>query len=296
MLIDWFTVGAQALNFLILVWLLKRFLYRPVLDAIDTREKAIAATVADAASKELKARDQQAEFARKNSEFDAQRAKLLAEATAQAQAERARLLETVRAEADMQRSKLQGALEADYEQLRADIARRTRDEVLAIARKTLSELADVTLEQKMCDLFMQRLRALDGADKATLLAAVKAAGDQALCRTSCALTAQQQGALSAALDEVCASKNTLAFDTSTGLISGIELDAHGYKLAWNIDDYLASLSESIGKAVHERAARGAAELARTDTEHGPASTRAVDSPAGDTAPGGPAPGTPAAAP
>ena len=37
MLIDWFTVGAQALNFIILVWLLKRFLYKPILDAIDAR-------------------------------------------------------------------------------------------------------------------------------------------------------------------------------------------------------------------------------------------------------------------
>ena len=39
MLIDWFTVGAQALNFLILVWLLRRFLYKPILNAIDAREK-----------------------------------------------------------------------------------------------------------------------------------------------------------------------------------------------------------------------------------------------------------------
>jgi F-type H+-transporting ATPase subunit b len=42
MLIDWFTVGAQTLNFLILVWLMKRFLYKPILNAIDTREKRIA--------------------------------------------------------------------------------------------------------------------------------------------------------------------------------------------------------------------------------------------------------------
>ena len=42
MLIDWFTVIAQMLNFLILVWLLKRFLYQPILDAIDAREKGIA--------------------------------------------------------------------------------------------------------------------------------------------------------------------------------------------------------------------------------------------------------------
>ena len=48
MLIDWFTVGAQAVNFLILVWLLRRFLYQPILRAIDTREQRIAAELAGA--------------------------------------------------------------------------------------------------------------------------------------------------------------------------------------------------------------------------------------------------------
>ena len=55
MLIDWFTVGAQALNFLILVWLMKRFLFKPVLDAIDAREKRIAAAIADADQKKAEA-------------------------------------------------------------------------------------------------------------------------------------------------------------------------------------------------------------------------------------------------
>jgi F-type H+-transporting ATPase subunit b len=51
MLIDWFTVGAQVLNFLILVWLLKRFLYKPILHAIDAREQRIAKELADADAK-----------------------------------------------------------------------------------------------------------------------------------------------------------------------------------------------------------------------------------------------------
>jgi len=45
MLIDWFTVGAQIVNFLILVWLLQHFLYKPILNAIDAREKRIAANL-----------------------------------------------------------------------------------------------------------------------------------------------------------------------------------------------------------------------------------------------------------
>ena len=66
MLIDWFTVIAQVVNFLILVWLLKRFLYRPILNAIDAREKRIAAKIADADAKEAEAQKQREEYQQKN--------------------------------------------------------------------------------------------------------------------------------------------------------------------------------------------------------------------------------------
>lgn len=65
MLIDWFTVGAQTLNFLILVWLMKRFLYQPVLDAIDAREQRIAQELADAAQKQAQAQQEREEFQKK---------------------------------------------------------------------------------------------------------------------------------------------------------------------------------------------------------------------------------------
>ena len=42
MLIDWFTIAAQAVNFLILIWLMKRYLYQPILRAIASREQLIA--------------------------------------------------------------------------------------------------------------------------------------------------------------------------------------------------------------------------------------------------------------
>ena len=73
MLIDWFTVAAQALNFLVLVWLLKRFLYQPVLDAISTREQRIAKQLADAAAQAAAAKSEREQFEHKNAEFDAQR-------------------------------------------------------------------------------------------------------------------------------------------------------------------------------------------------------------------------------
>src|ERR1017187_8593339 len=129
MLIDWFTVGAQALNFLILVWLMKRFLYKPILNAIDTREKLIAAELADAAAKKAEAQKNRDEFQHKNEEFEQQRAALLAKATDAAKAEGQRLLAEARKAADALSAQRQETLKNDAHNLGQSITRLTQQEV-----------------------------------------------------------------------------------------------------------------------------------------------------------------------
>ena len=153
MLIDWFTVGAQALNFLILVWLMKRFLYKPILDAIDAREQRIAAELADADAKSDAAQKERDKFQHKNEEFDQQRAALLSQATDEVTAERQRLLDEARAAANDLSAKRQEALRREQESLAGEITRRTREEVFAIARKTLADLAGASLEERISDVF-----------------------------------------------------------------------------------------------------------------------------------------------
>ena len=63
--IDWFTVAAQAINFLLLVWLMKRFLYKPVLRSIDSREKRIEEQLGDAKALKMEALKEKEEFQRK---------------------------------------------------------------------------------------------------------------------------------------------------------------------------------------------------------------------------------------
>ena len=162
MLIDWFTVGAQALNFIILVWLLKRYLYKPILDAVDAREKRIAAELADADAKKAKAQKERDEFQHKNEEFDHQRAALLSKATKEANTERQRLLDDARTAADALAAKRQEALQIDAVNLNHAIRRRTQHEVFAIARKALADLATTSLEDSMIELFIRRLGSMDG--------------------------------------------------------------------------------------------------------------------------------------
>src|ERR1022692_4083457 len=110
MLADWFTIVAQALNFLILVCLMKRLLYKPVLHAIDEREKHIATELANADAKKAEAQKEHDEFQHKNAEFDQQRAALMTKATEDAQAERQRLLDEARKAAVTLSSKRQEAM------------------------------------------------------------------------------------------------------------------------------------------------------------------------------------------
>ena len=252
MLIDWFTVGAQALNFIILVWLLKRFLYKPILNAVDAREKRIAAELADADAKKTEAQKERDEFQHKNEEFDLQRAALLSKATGEAKAERERLLDDARKAADALSAKRQEALRADAHNLNQDIRRRTQQEVFAIARKALTDLAATSLDERMCEVFTRRLRAISGKAKESLGEALKTASEPALLRSAFDLPAAQRAAIQKAINETFSADVHVRFETAPDLVGGVELSTNGLKIAWSIADYLSSLEKGVGELLKEQ--------------------------------------------
>lgn len=252
MLIDWFTVGAQVLNFVILVWLMKRFLYKPILNAIDARERRIAKELADADAKRAEAKKERDEFEQKNEEFDQQRAALLKKATDEANAERQRLFEEARQAADALSAKRQETLRNDAKSLNQAISRRTQQEVFAIARKALTDLATTGLEERLGEVFTRRLRELDGEAKAKLAAALKTASDPALVRSAFDLPAEQRAAIQNALNETFSAEIRVRFETAPDVVSGIELTANGQKVAWSIADYLTSLEKGVGELLKEK--------------------------------------------
>jgi F-type H+-transporting ATPase subunit b len=251
MLIYWFTVCAQALNFLVLVWLMKRFLYKPVLDAIDAREKLIAAELTDAAAKKAEAQKESDEFGKKNEEFDQQRAGLLTKAQDETKAERARLLDEARKAADTLSAKRQETLTGEAANLTRAIARRTQQEVFAIARKALTDLATVSLEERLCEVFTRRLRELDGKSKASLGESIKTSTDPALVRSTFDLPAEQRSAIQNALNETFSAAVRVQFETSPDLVSGVELTANGQKVGWSIADYLESMQKGLGELLKQ---------------------------------------------
>jgi len=252
MLIDWFTVIAQVLNFLILVWLLKRFLYKPILNAIDAREKKVADELANADAKEAEAQKEKEDFRRKNEEFEKQRAALLSKAKDEANAERQRLLEESRKEASDLRLKQQESLRNDKQNLNKEISLRAQQEVFAIARKALRDLAGTSLEERTIDVFTHKLRELKGEEKEQLALALSASPDQVLVRTAFDLPQAQRDLITKAINETLGIEIQAGFETSPDLVSGIELTTNGQKVAWSIADYLISLEKSIDELLKEQ--------------------------------------------
>lgn len=253
MLIDWFTIAAQALNFLILVWLMKRFLYKPILHAIDAREERIARELAEADATKSEAQKESKAFQRKNEAFDQQRDALLSQATEAATAERQRLLDEARQAAEVLHAKRQNAMEREQQSLNDEITRRTRKEVFAIARKTLTDLAGISLEERISEVFRHRLEKLDGEAKDDFARILKTSSDPVLVRSAFELPPEQRAALQEALNETFSAEIDVRFETAPEVISGIELTANGRKVAWSIADYLTSLEKSIGELLKEPA-------------------------------------------
>jgi F-type H+-transporting ATPase subunit b len=245
MLIDWFTVGAQLLNFLILVWLLKRFLYKPILDGIDAREKHIAAELADAAAKQTAADKERDEFFRRSKALEDQRGALLSKAAEQANTEREDLLAQARKEADGLRVQQQNAMRDDQVTLGREMTRLAQGEVFAIARKALADLAAASLEERMGEVFTRRLREIDGKAKESLAAAVKTLTGPAVVRSAFEMAVSERSAIQNALNETFSADIPIRFETAPGAVCGIELTVKGQRLAWDIAEYLAGMQQNL---------------------------------------------------
>jgi F-type H+-transporting ATPase subunit b len=143
-------------------------------------------------------------------------------------------------------------LRTDAHNLNQAISRRTQQEVFAIARKALTDLATTSLEERMSEVFTRRLREMDGKVKEGLADALKTASDPALVRSAFDLPTEQRVAIQNALNETFSAEIHVRFETAPELISGIELTTNGQKLAWSIADYLASLEKGVDELLKEK--------------------------------------------
>lgn len=244
MQIDWITVSAQIVNFLVLVWLLKRFLYRPVIDAMDRREQRISDRLNQAREREREAEEEGAHYRDKQQALQREREDILAGARDEAGAEKKQLLEEARDGVDEQRRQWQRQVEQERHDFMEGLRRRAVESIQAIARRALGDLADSELEERIVQRFVGRLKSADEDTRHAL-----AAGEGPVrIHSAFALDSSVRGRLTRAVHEVLGDDVDVDYEQDAALLCGIELRRGERRLSWNLADYLDQLEQRLAEA------------------------------------------------
>jgi F-type H+-transporting ATPase subunit b len=247
--IDWFTVAAQIVNFLILIFLMKKFLYGPIIRAMDKREETIAARLNDAGQKRDEAEKEILLYNKKNEEFESHRAEMMEKARVSAEERKKELIAEARKEVDDIKERWREAVGQEKESFLRGLRERMADEIYTISRRVCSDLADVSLEDHMAEMFMKKINALDQKTRDEIINKLKDAGGKLTIATSFELTKQKKQTISETIQRIIAPGAHPEFFISKDILCGIELRAKGYAFGWNVDVYLKSLEDEFGRMI-----------------------------------------------
>ena len=261
MQLDWITVAAQIINFLILVWLLNRFLYGPITRAMERRETQIKDRLDAAAQERAKAEARQRDLDAAFAELEAVRRDKLKAAEEEAHALRHRLENEARDDVAGKREAWLAELNEDRE----EFTKRLREEVShgfrELAEDALRTLADSSLTERMADVIAARLDALSQDDIAELAGEARREG-VILVESGCDLDAGVRRRLTRAIHDAIKVEADVAYEVDRAGLVGVRIKAGSASVEWSIDEYLDRFTETLGHAFPGRA--GAAETPRNE--------------------------------
>lgn len=244
MAIDWFTVAAQIVNFLILVWLLKKLLFRPILNAMERREMGISGRLQQAHQQKAEAEALQQQYQQSLQQWQREKDALMAQAREEAENEKTALLQCLSEEIQRKKAEFETEIQQQQQALGGLISRTLAEKTLSLSDKILRQLADQSLEQRIVEHFLGVLAGLPEQECAPLKQALQQ-GDATLI-TRFQPNAADKQRLQDWFDAF-APGCRLTFARRDALMCGIALEAGGRSWEWSIERYLSELESDLLK-------------------------------------------------
>ena len=246
--INWFTFAAQIVNFLILLALLRHFLFRRVLAMMDERERTIRSRMEEAEKKRAEAEQQAEAHRRERDALEQERAAILAKARAEVDGKRAEMLAEARKGIDERRSRWREEFERQKESFFQELRTRVATETIALTRKALHDLADEDLEERIVRVFRKKLDDLDEKEGKKLAAAAGRDGS-AVVASAFDLPKGARERLEKELGLLLGDGVKIAFETSPAVEGGLEVRAGGERMAWSLAQYLDGFEDRLSGAL-----------------------------------------------
>ncbi len=242
--IDWKTFAFEIINFLVLVWLLRRFLYRPVLAAIDRRRAAIEQSLHDAKAAQDQAAQLEQRYQAQVDQWEQEHRRARTALHEELVGERDRQLRALEHDLEQARERSR-ALESQRQDARV---RAADQEAAALAQRfvtlLLQRLAGPELEARLVGLSLEDLRALPDAGRETLRRALEETRGVAGIDSAFELTSAQQSDLTAALEALAQRKVACEFTTVPDLLAGLRITAGPWILSANLREELKFFLEA----------------------------------------------------
>lgn len=247
MLIDWFTVVAQIINFLILMGLLKYFLFDRMTSAMDKRRQDIDARFKEAEEKIAAAQEEKAGYEQKNKELEEQKAEILKKAREKARETEKSLTDEARSEADRKKKEWLSSLRQEKASFERQLKNAIVKEVYDVSKKALHDLAHADIEAEAATIFVRRIRDMDDRNIGQLFK-----NGNVFVRSRFQLSDQIRGQIESAFKERNGEIENIQFETDSHLLLGIEATGGGKKVAWSLNDYIESLEDKSLKIIEQK--------------------------------------------
>lgn len=251
--IDYFTTAAQIVNFMILVLLLKHFLYAPVLKLMDEREREISSRLEEVEEKKKAAEEEGESYRKKKREISAKHEEMVIKAKEDAKNFKADLMKKAEQEVEKSKAKWYEAVESQKKSFLDDLRERTGKQVYAICRHAFRDLADEALERQMVMTFVKRLEEMEASEKEAFKEFYKYPEELIVVKSAFEIPGDVQQKIKEVLRDQTGTEVRVHFEIDEELISGIEMSARNAEISWSIAGYLDSLESDFSHMLEQSA-------------------------------------------
>ncbi len=238
---DLWTLGFQAVNVLVLVWLLQRFFWKPVAAMVATRQAKATTLLDEAEAKRNEAAAALAEIETTRQGLEGERDAMLTAARKDAEDARAVLMDTARAEEDALHDTAKAARIRAAATLKTSAMEDAQGLALTIAGQLVARLGSTATDAAFLGWLLEGLTALSDTDRKALVSAELEVVSAAEADT------KAQDRIAKAIAKVLGAPAKLTFRTDPALIAGLELHSPHFTLrnSWAAD--LARIAATLAK-------------------------------------------------
>ncbi len=243
--INWVTVAAQIVNFLFLVWLLRKFLYGPITRAMVAREEKIRKRLDDAANVKRQSEEETMRLRKERDDFSDQKEQLLIAAREDAETLRRTLENEARKDIEKERENWSRLLHSEKEDFFVDLQQRVAQEFFALAETVFVELADKNFERGVVKRFLENAAALSVGDIEKLKVAARREKFRGQILSRFELPPDERSKIEGAVNNVIGEKMTIQYLNTNAFASGVRLRIGGQTLEWSVAKYLDGLRNRL---------------------------------------------------